>query len=122
LWRVVGVDGYRGGWVAVAWDTESRSRSPSVHTGFAGLLYAMPEAAAVGVDMPIALIESEARQCDVAARRLLGPRRASVFPAPGPRLLFAPTYSVALALSHELDIKMISPQTFGICRKVAEVN
>jgi predicted RNase H-like nuclease len=120
--EVVGVDGCRGGWVAVAWDTEARSLSPRAFTCFASVLHAFPDAAAIGVDMPIGLVAHEARQCDVAARRLLGPRHASVFPAPDPRLLFASTYSVALALSHELGIKMMSQQTFGICRKVAEVN
>ncbi|MBW3631957.1 MAG: DUF429 domain-containing protein [Chloroflexi bacterium] len=90
--RVVGVDGCREGWVAVTWDTEARTPqealSARVHTSFMDLLDACQEAMAIGVDIPIGLSESEPRQCDIAARKVLGPRRSSVFPAPDPRVVF----------------------------------
>ena len=44
------------------------------------------------IDIPIGLLEGP-RQCDLAARKLLGPRRASVFPAPPRRLLKARRYA-----------------------------
>ena len=124
--RVVGVDGCREGWVAVTWDTEARTPpealSTRVHTSFMDLLDACQGALAIGVDIPIGLSESEPRQCDLAARKVLGPRRSSVFPAPDPRVVFEQTYSLAMRRSFALTGKYISAQSFAICRKVAEVN
>jgi predicted RNase H-like nuclease len=62
------------------------------------------------------------RPCDLEARRVLGPRRSSVFPAPDPRLLDAPTYAQALALARSLTGKGISKQGHAIHEKVAEAN
>ena len=74
------------------------------------------------MDIPIGLAEGEPRRCDVEARRVLGPRRSSVFPAPDPRVAGAPTYEGALALSRSLTGAGISKQGFAISAKVAEVN
>ncbi len=120
--QVVGVDGCRGGWVAIAWETDTNSLTPQVHWAFADLLAAYPEAAAVGVDIPIGLAEGGPRGADVAARRSLGPRASSVFPAPDPRLLGSESYTDALARSRELNGKGISKQAHAIFTKVAEVN
>ena len=120
--RVVGVDGCPGGWVTVAWDTERRTLTPSVHSSFAEMLAANEGAERIGVDIPIGLAVGVPRGADVAARRLLGPRRSSVFPAPDPRLLGAATYAEAAALSRSLTGKGVTVQAFGIFPKVAEVN
>jgi predicted RNase H-like nuclease len=79
--RAVGVDGCRGGWLAVP----REGGYPVVHATFADLLRAEPRAT-LAVDVPIGLLDmgrTGDRACDKAARRLLGfPRRASVFPPP----------------------------------------
>ena len=59
-------------------------------TSFAELL--AERFALVLIDIPIGLLDGP-RQCDRAARELLGPRRASVFPAPPRRLLGARRYA-----------------------------
>lgn len=120
--HVVGVDGCPGGWVAIAYDTAARTLTPRVHRSFPELLAAYPDATCIGVDIPIGLAEGEPRRCDVAARRVLGPRRSSVFPAPDPRVIDARTYEEALALSRSLTGAGISKQGFAIYPKVAEVN
>ncbi|MDP9367969.1 MAG: DUF429 domain-containing protein [Chloroflexota bacterium] len=120
--RVVGVDGCPGGWVAISYDTDRRALTPRVHHSFAELLAAYPDAAAIGVDIPIGLAQGTPRDCDVEARRVLGPRRSSVFPAPDPRVIDAPTYEEASELSRSLTDKGISRQGFAIYAKVAEVN
>ncbi len=120
--RVVGVDGCPGGWVAVSWDVEARTLTLAVHGSFPALLVAYPDAAAIGVDIPIGLAADGPRRCDVEARKVLGPRRSSVFPAPHPGVLDAPTYPAALALARSLTAKGISKQVFAISGKVAEVN
>ena len=120
--HVVGVDSCKGGWVAVLYDTDAASLSARAYLSFAALLDAYPDAEAIGVDIPIGLSEGKPRQCDVASRRILGPRRSSVFPAPDPRVLFEPTWWHAEARSRALTGKGISQQSFAICRKVLEVN
>lgn len=120
--RVVGVDGCPGGWVAVEWNTEGRTLTPRVYPGIAALLDAHADVEAIGIDIPIGLAKGVPRGADVAARRVLGPRRSSVFPAPDPRLLDAPTYAEAAALARSLIGKGITVQAFGIFPKVAEVN
>ena len=85
--RVVGVDGCRGGWVAVAYDVETGTLTPHFHTPFQEVLDAYPDAVAIGVDIPIGLSEREPRACDLEARKVLRWERSAVFPAPDPRLL-----------------------------------
>lgn len=76
----VGVDGCRGGWVALAaGDAQARA-----FASFAALAEAY-EGDVLAVDIPIGLLDAGRtgdRACDKAARAALGPRRASVFPPP----------------------------------------
>jgi predicted RNase H-like nuclease len=121
--QVVGVDGCPGGgWVAVVYDADTLTLTPRTHGSFQQLLDAYPDADAIGVDIPIGLSEGTPRACDVEARKVLGLRRSSVFPAPDPRVLFEPTFEDATARSVALAGKGMSQQAFHICRKVAEVN
>lgn len=119
---VVGVDGCPGGWVAVGYDCDTPTLSYAVHASFPELLATYPDAAAIGVDIPIGLAEAEPRRCDLEARRVLRSKASSVFPAPDPRLITAPTFEQALARARTLTGKGISVQVFGIFPKILEVN
>jgi predicted RNase H-like nuclease len=78
---IAGVDGCPGGW-AVA--TASGTWEVAHVRELEGL-------GTVVIDVPIGLLESGPRACDLAARRLLGrPRSSSVFPAPSRALLGDP--------------------------------
>jgi predicted RNase H-like nuclease len=70
----------------------------------------------VAVDMPIGLLDAGPRACDVEARRRLGPRRSSVFPAPSRPMLAAATYRDALAIGG------LSKQAFNLIPKIREVD
>jgi predicted RNase H-like nuclease len=120
--RVVGVDGCPGGWVAIAWDVERRTLTPTIYWTFADLMAAHRDADKIGIDIPIGLAEGGPRRCDVEARTVLGGRKSSVFPAPDRRVIFCATYGEALALARDLSGKGMSRQAFGICAKIAEVN
>jgi predicted RNase H-like nuclease len=120
--RVVGVDGCPRGWVAIAWDIERRTLTPSIHWTIADLLAAHQDADKIGIDIPIGLAQGVPRQCDIEARKVLGPRKFSVLPAPDRRVLFCATYAEALALAKDLSGKGMSRQAYGICAKIAEVN
>lgn len=118
---VAGVDGYPRGWLVLRCEFDRRGRMQIVglegHPGFASVL-ALPDSVVV-VDTPVGLVERAAdgaRRCDVEARRLLGSRGASVFPAPPRVALTAGSYAEAKALGP------MNLQTFGILRKVADVD
>jgi len=76
------------------------------------------------VDIPIGLpdFHQTPRICDVEARKLLGNRRSSVFPAPIREILYSKNYEEANITSKRLTGKGISKQTFGILPKIIEVD
>jgi predicted RNase H-like nuclease len=77
---------------------------------------------AAAIDIPIGLASEGPRRADVEARRQLGPRRSSVFPAPVRSVLEATTYEEACALSRAACGKAISKQLFNILPKIREVD
>jgi predicted RNase H-like nuclease len=94
----LGVDAARGGWIAVALEDGSFVDAV-LERRFPALLERFPEAGAVGVDVPIGLpAAGERRRADIEARRVVGPRRASVFFTPPRAALDAPTYGQARVL------------------------
>lgn len=133
---VVGADGCRGGWVAVAYDTARPELVVRVHPTLRVLLAAYPDAAMIAVDIPIGLATGAPRPCDMAAKTGLGSRGASVFPAPDRRLIkvlsfdekadgrlaHALTHSQTTALAVKITGKGISQQTYYICPKIEEAD
>jgi predicted RNase H-like nuclease len=106
----------------VAYDDAQPALVPCVHATFREVLAAYPDAACIGIDIPIGLSSNGPRPCDVEARRVLGPRKSSVFPAPDARLLGATSYAEANARSRALTGQGLSRQAFAILAKIAEVN
>jgi predicted RNase H-like nuclease len=80
------------------------------------------DARVVAVDIPIGIPDEGARPADVAARRFVGPRAASVFTTPVRPVLEAPTYAQARALATELTGKSISAQSYALRRRILEVD
>jgi predicted RNase H-like nuclease len=114
----LGVDGCRGGWVgALVGDGGVRWLGPAP----AAVLFAT-DVPAIGIDIPIGLPDRGPRACDVAARRLLGRRASSVFPAPVRAALEATTYADARRLVSAATGASMSAQAFGIVAKVREVD
>lgn len=122
---VVGVDGCPGGWVAVAQPTEAASTSEVralVATRLHDLLTEFEGVDLVGIDMPIGLSDREARDCDRSARSRLGPRGASVFPAPLRPALLAASHSEASVMSRQAGGQGVSAQAFNLFPKVRELD
>jgi len=146
--RVTGVDACRRGWVAVTLEGAGRAAGPPDGTERAGDSAQLPgtariwvstvraretlagvldgaarsEAAVVGIDMPLGLLESGWREADRAARGLLGPRRSSVFAIP-PRAVWAQaSYQAASRLCRELTGQGLSIQTWGLRAKLLEAD
>lgn len=109
---MAGVDGCRTGWVIATGPAAGDVRvEPSLATVVADVRAG--RLAGVGIDMPIGLpAEPGPRACDVAARRLLGPRRSTVFPAPARWCLGRPWH----------EVRGLSKQAFHLLPKIAEVD
>lgn len=116
--KTVGIDGCKGGWITVsqAGGNLLWGKFTTLSTFFSQTL---PDV--VAIDIPIGLLENGSRSCDLIARRLLGKRRSSVFPAPLKALLRAEDYRNACDIQTAIDGKKITRQAWGILPKVAEV-
>ena len=139
---IAGVDGCKGGWIAVYEETASRTLTCRIVKKFEdvfGVHY--PPLAAVAVDMPIGLWAGGGRACDKAARGVLGKRSSSIFSAPAAGVLdlFCKmsleerkdprAYACAnkrnrerTGEGNEKDGKGLSRQSWALVPKIAEVD
>jgi predicted RNase H-like nuclease len=119
---LVGVDGCRGGWLAVS-EEGGAEPAAQIFSQFADLCDAFGPQALVAVDIPIGLPARGPRLCDQEARKLLGrPRASSVFPAPIRACIAAADYPVANNLHRVADGRGLTKQAFAILPKIREVD
>ncbi len=118
---VAGVDGCRGGWLRLARDPAGGAIDAAVLSTDA-LFADAARFAAIAIDIPIGLREDGPRACDVEARRRLGPRASSVFPAPVRAALGAPSYAEACARSAAACGKRLSRQAHAILWRIEAVD
>jgi predicted RNase H-like nuclease len=85
------------------------------------LVAGFPEAACVGVDMPIGLPEAGERTADTEARAFVGARRSSVFMTPPAAMLAADSYAAANVLAVQRSEKGISQQAWGLRENIGRV-
>ena len=120
---VAGVDGCRSGWLCFALARRAREARVLISSDFVTLLEELGQPQIVTVDIPIGLVENGSRQCDLAARKVLGKqRRSSVFPAPIRAALSAHSYSEACNLSRQVSGKALSKQSYAILPKIREID
>lgn len=118
---LLGLDGCKGGWIVA----ESRGSSLEVYCNRVDSLHSLfihPGRRLVTVDVPIGLLPTGARECDQQARRLLGPRKNSVFTPLLRPLLDANTYAEASALRRQIEGKGITKQAWAIRAKIREAD
>lgn len=78
--------------------------------------------AVVGVDIPIGLPDRGSRLADDAARRLLGPRRSSVFETPVRAALEASDHAAAVAANRAVNGRGVSAQAYGLRHRILAVD
>jgi predicted RNase H-like nuclease len=115
---VTGIDACRGGWVAV---TLSSGGVPAVVTG-PSLPTVVSGSGVTGIDMPLGFHPAGWRACDSLARRMLGPRRSSVFAIPPLAVWLCDSYPAAIRLCRSLTGQGMSPQAWGLRSKLLEAN
>lgn len=118
---VVGVDGCRGGWLAIALAIDT-ARVVDVQVllaeRFGDVLEPFGDAEAVAVDMPIGLWDdgrARPRPCDLEARARLGKRASTVFIPPTRAMLSVPTYA-------PLRAQGLSVQAYNLIPRIRELD
>ena len=119
--RVVGLDACRGKWLAIVLE-EGKFADARLASGAAALAATWPDAAAIGVDIPIGLPERPLRDADRAAREFVGERRSSVFPTFPAVVLKAATHEEAKAVCVANGWPMPSVQSYGMRHRILEVD
>ncbi|MHC1599344.1 MAG: DUF429 domain-containing protein [Candidatus Methanospirareceae archaeon] len=120
----VGVDGCKKGWFAVSL-TEDDEWDIAVFLDASHLLNKIDESSLILIDIPIGLREKEnrERQCDIEARGLLRPKRASsVFPAPCRPAIYCKNYKEASDINEERTGRRLTLQTWYIIPKIRQVD
>jgi predicted RNase H-like nuclease len=121
--RVAGADGCKGGWITLVRDLRTGAIEARCFASASDLLHRQPTPTTLCIDIPIGLTKIGPRACDVHARRLLGPTRASsVFPAPIRPVLLARSWEEACAIRERIEGKRMSKQAWGIVGKVRDVD
>jgi len=117
---ICGVDGCEGGWLCLTANLDGGKPVAQVFPDAKSLLES-GEGSVTAIDIPIGLPTDKPRQCDIEARRLLGPRRSSVFPAPVRRAVEAASYDLACTASKEACGKQLSKQTYALLPRIRDL-
>lgn len=115
----LGVDWCARGWVGVVLGSPGTA-VVLVDRSLEALLARVPDAACVGVDMPIGSPAVE-RRADAMARAYVGRRRSSVFMTPPREVLAAATYAEANAVAPAITGKKISRQAWALRENISVV-
>ncbi len=118
--QVIGLDACRGKWLALVLENGSFAGT-ALAADASELIERWPQAAAVGVDIPIGLPEAPGREADRAAREFVGQRRSSVFPTFPSAVLEAVSYEEAKAYCTTRGWPKPSVQSFGMRRRILEI-
>lgn len=117
--RVMGLDGYKDKWLAVTL-VEGRFHTAAVYRSIAAALSARPEAAVVGIDVPIGFEDRCGRRADEEARAFVGTLASSVFPTFPEAVYETPSHAQAARIARELTGKAISQQSYALRAKIRE--
>ena len=125
---VAGVDGCRAGWVCVMRQVKPPFEERAfLARRFGDVLYHPAKPSVIAVDIPIGFperITGLGRECDCAARKVLGKRASSVFAPPARAVLSETDYrrACAAALATSDPPRQISKQMFHLFAKIREVD
>ena len=118
--RVLGVDAWVKGWVAVEL-IDGRFASGYTVTRLAELS-ALADFDAVAVDIPMGLLSSGFRAAEPAARQVLGKRTSSVFTTPPLHVLREESHAAANALCKRLTGMGLSAQSYALRERILEAD
>lgn len=121
VWAMIaGADWCRGTWLTAVSEGEGPASVRMVSKFEEFLRWS--DLDALVIDVPIGLPDRGSRSCDGHARKLIGPRRNSVFSAPIRPVLVAKTHDEASTIRERVEGKRCSAQAFGIYSIIADVD
>jgi predicted RNase H-like nuclease len=123
LVQAVGVDACRAGWVAVVLD-DGLVTATRLAATLEQIVTAYAEAGAIGVDMPLGLVERGWREADRLGAARLGPHRSRVFLVPPRAVWEAATHEEAVRRCRQLTDPPAgcSRQAWGLREKLLPAN
>ncbi|PSP77341.1 DUF429 domain-containing protein [Halobacteriales archaeon QS_1_68_20] len=116
----VGVDWAGGTWVVVA--ATDGGATVTTQPSMLAVWYEHHDAAAILVDVPIGLPEDGPRECDVAAREILGARGSTVFSVPARAAVVAGDYERAVEANEVAGCGGLGSQSWGLVPRISEVD
>ena len=119
----LGVDAFPKGWVGVLWAGPGTALSVRHGASFAALMAAVDVVAvpsAIGVDIPLELLETGRRRADDQVRVVLGPRRSSLFLTPVRAAIEEDDWTAASALQRSLGGFGMSKQAHALRRSIGQ--
>ncbi len=119
--RVVGMDGWKSGWVSLALLNGAFAEA-RIHETAAAAIDAQKDARVVCIDIPVGMPAEGIRRADEEARERVGPRRSSVFNVPPRAVIEATPYAKANRLSKDRYGRGISRQSYALRDKILEVD
>ena len=121
--RIAGIDGCKAGWLVVCETPLPGPWNWFVASSFDEVAHKLRDFDAVGIDMPVGIPDTGARECETLARRILSPHRtASVFSAPIRPILGLDDYREACNVREAIEGKRMSKQSFFIMNKIEQVD
>lgn len=120
--KIIGIDGCKAGWVATL-RAVAGGAAERIVTADLAALFALPDVAAIAIDMPIGLpdrIGPEGRGPEKALRPFLGARQSSVFSVPARPAVYAEDYGEAnrQSLASSAPPRKVSKQCFFLFPKI----
>ncbi|WP_375173793.1 DUF429 domain-containing protein [Pseudooceanicola sp.] len=121
--RVAGVDGYKGGWIAVVIDSGNFNDAQVLWNESLESLIQSGGVKTAVVDVPIGLSSKpEGRNVEAAVRKLLVGKSSSVFNSPCRQALAEQTYAEASEMNYSVSGKKLSKQSWSIFPKIVEAD
>jgi predicted RNase H-like nuclease len=121
--RLIGVDGCRGGWLALIRDLPFIEINAYVFYDAEHLFGQVGSEDIMAIDIPIGLTNKSYRTCDQLARKKLGwPRSSSIFTAPIRPALDARNRQEADRITRTIGGRGVGAQAFGIYKRVRDID
>ncbi|MDQ6994776.1 MAG: DUF429 domain-containing protein [Mariprofundaceae bacterium] len=121
--KYIGIDGCKKGWFFVSLDDNEKWKIGVVKE-IKDFLPQITDSKLVLIDIPIGLKgqDKKERLCDKLARKVLGNRRSSVFPAPCREAIYCLDENEASQVNEKNTGRKLSKQSWAISGKIKEVD
>lgn len=121
--QFIGIDGCKSGWFFVALSIDE-DWEIGIVPKISDLSEKIETSSLTLIDIPIGLRENDTQErlCDLSARKVLGKRRSSVFPAPSRSAINCSTYQEGSNVNHQCTGRKLSQQSWAIANKIHEID